>query len=190
MVTKFKLCKRFNEPGHAHELTFSCYKNQPFLAGDRSRDWLADPIKLARRKHAFHLWAYVFMPEHVHLLIWPTKPVYDISSILTTIKLSVTRKAHNHAQQFAPQTLRRMADVQPNGEIHYRFWQRGGGFDRNTTEPTTIWNQIEYFHLNPVRRGLCERAEDWYWSSAGVYAGLRGGPLSVDRESLPRTKEG
>jgi putative transposase len=111
MVTKFKLCKRFNEPGHAHELTFSCYKNQPFLAGDRSRDWLADAIKLARRKHAFHLWAYVFMPEHVHLLIWPTKPVYDISSILTTIKLSVTRKAHNHAQQFAPQTLRRMADV-------------------------------------------------------------------------------
>ena len=28
--------------------------------------------------------------------------------------------------------------------------------------------------------------EDWYWSSAGIYAGLREGPISIDKESLPR----
>jgi putative transposase len=25
---------------------------------------------------------------------------------------------------------------------------------------------IDYIHLNPVRRGLCERCTDWKWSSA------------------------
>ena len=30
---------------------------------------------------------------------------------------------------------------------------------------------IEYLHMNPVRRGLVERASDWRWSSAAWYAG-------------------
>jgi hypothetical protein len=46
------------------------------------------------------------------------------------------------------------------------FWQRGGGYDRNLTEPRTIWAEIASIHANPVRRGLCESATDWPWSSA------------------------
>jgi len=80
-----------------------------------------------------------------------------------------------------------MADVQPNGDVLYRFWQRGGGYDRNSTEPTTIWSQIDYIHANPMRKKLCTHPHDWYWSSAGVHAGLREGPISIDRDSLPRT---
>ena len=186
MATRFKRCKRYNDPGHAHELTFSCYRRQPFLNGDRAREWFVDAIERARKRHSFHLWAYVIMPEHPLLLLWPTRSSYDISSILSTIKLPVTRRAQNFVREHAPEFLERMADVQPNGDVHYRFWQRGGGYDRNSTEPKTIWKQIEYIHSNSVRRGLCKRAEDWYWSSAGVYAGLREGPISIDKESLPR----
>src|SRR5206468_628288 len=39
--------------------------------------------------------------------------------------------------------------------------------------------------LPAVRRGLCARPADWYWSGAGDYSGERTGPLRVDRESLP-----
>ena len=190
MSTKFKRCKRYNDVGHAHELTFSCFRRQRFLLGSHVPTWLADAIVLARRKHKFHVWAYVFMPEHAHLLIWPTTPDYNVSKILSTIKLSVTRKALNHVLQTAPQFLRRMEDLQPNSEVHYRFWQRGGGYDRNSFEPTTIWKQMEYVHNNPVRRDLCRFAEDWEWSSAGIYAGLRDWPISIDRDSLPRTAVG
>ena len=190
MYTKFKRCKRYNDPGHAHELTFSCFHRQPFLLGDRARQWFVDAVQLARTKHAFHLWAYVIMPEHAHLLIWPTTPSYSTSKILSTIKQSVSRNALHHVRKNAPHFLLRMEDRQPNGDVHYRFWQRGGGYDRNSTEPTTIWNQIDYIHTNPTRRGLCLRPEDWYWSSAGFYAGVRMEPLTIDRESLPRTKEG
>ena len=48
-----------------------------------------------------------------------------------------------------------------------RFWQAGGGFDRNIFEPQTLFARIDYVHANPVRRGLVDRAEDWKWSSAG-----------------------
>ena len=189
MHVNFKKCKRYNDIGHAHELTFSCFQRQRFLQGDRARSWLVEAILKARRKHSFHVWAYVFMPEHAHLLIWPTTH-YDVSKILATIKLSLTRTALSYIQTASPNFLPRMADRQPNGEVHYRFWQRGGGYDCNSTEPATIWRQIKYIHENPVRRGLCNFPADWFWSSAGAYAGLRDGPISIDRDSLPRTRDG
>ena len=46
-----------------------------------------------------------------------------------------------------------MRDEQPNGKVAYRFWQRGGGYDRNFNEPESIYAEIEYLHNNPVRRG-------------------------------------
>jgi putative transposase len=51
------------------------------------------------------------------------------------------------------------------------FWQSGGGYDRNVTTARTLLAAIDYIHLNPVRKQLVERAEDWHWSSAKHYAG-------------------
>jgi len=185
-----KTCHRYNTPGDAHALTFSCYRRQSFLNADRTRQWLVHAIREAMVKHRYHLWAYVVMPEHVHLLVWPTEHEYDISTFLSSVKLPVTRKALAFVRTEAPQFLANMRDRQPNGDEHYRFWQRGGGYDRNLTEPTTIWSEMDYIHANPVRRGLCERAVDWFWSSAADYLGVRQGPLVLDTSSLPRTPIG
>ena len=185
-LRKYKTCRRYNEQGHAHALTFCCYKRQEFLAKQRSCQWLAEAIDLARAKHAFDLWAYVFMPEHVHLVICPRQSVYDVSKILATLKQSVTRKALAYVRNSAPAFLERMLDEQPNGRKHYRFWQRGGGFDRNLWSQKVLVAEIDYVHANPVRRGLCERTEDWTWSSAADYALVRNGPLALNLESLPR----
>jgi putative transposase len=144
-------------------------------------------IERARLKHDFQVWAYVIMPEHAHLLVWPTELKYDISDILNSIKQSVAKRALLHVRRDAPAFLGRMQDCQPNGETHYRFWQRGGGYDRNIVEPEAALQQIEYIHNNPVRRVLCTKPEDWLWSSAADYAGVRTGPLKIDRESLPLT---
>jgi hypothetical protein len=64
-----KTCKRYNNPGEAHALTFSCFPRQAFLRKDGSRQWLIDGIDRARRKLHFHVWAYVIMPERAHLLV-------------------------------------------------------------------------------------------------------------------------
>jgi putative transposase len=166
-------------------VTFSCFRRQPFLSKDGSRQWLVDAIERAREKHRFHLWAYVIMPEHVHLLLWPTEPSYDIADILKSVKRSVVLRALAFVRREAPDFLARMEDRQSSGAAHYRFWQRGGGYDRNLIEIATIYKLIEYIHANPVRRGLCERPEDWLWSSAADHLGLRVGPLRIDRDSLP-----
>ena len=43
----------FNDSGHAHELTFSCYRGFPFLKAERTCRWLAEAIDVARESHRF-----------------------------------------------------------------------------------------------------------------------------------------
>ena len=88
-----KLLRRFNLPGHAHELTFSCYRRIPLLSKDRSRQWFLEAVDAARRKHNFALWSYVVMPEHAHVLVFPKSDQYDISEFLKSVKQSVARRA-------------------------------------------------------------------------------------------------
>ena len=182
---KRKTCHRENTPGDAHALTFSCFRNRPFLNGDRSRRWLLDALAKARDKHGFELWAYVLMPEHVHLLIYPLRDEYSISGILLDMKRPVARQALRFVRVQAPGFLKMMRDEQPNGEVAYRFWQRGGGYDRNLVNTKTVHATIDYIHANPVRRGLADTPEDWPWSSARFFAGRDDYVLAPDVDSMP-----
>jgi hypothetical protein len=58
----------YNEPGQLRELTFSCYRHHAFLGYDRTREWFCAALDEARTEFAFQLWAYVVLPEHVHVL--------------------------------------------------------------------------------------------------------------------------
>ena len=159
-----KSCRRYNTAGNAHELTFSCYKNRPFLSKERTCKYLVDSIISSREKHGFYVWAYVFMPSHVHLLICPKRKQYSISDILLSIKQPVSRKAISYLRKHNPDGLRYLATSQ----VHrpHRFWQKGGGYDRNMTRVDTIINAVSYIHHNPVRKELIETPEQWPYSSA------------------------
>jgi len=167
MAAKRKRCIRYNEPGHAHSLTFSCYQNKPLLKSDQAKRLLADSLEGARGRHEFDLWAYVFMPEHVHLLLWPRNQEYSISAILKAIKQPMAFRALKAGLAESP-----------------RFWQRGGGYDRNIIDVATLYTEVDYVHNNPVRSELCATPQGWKYSSAAFWLGCDDVPLAMDR-SLP-----
>lgn len=175
-----KRCRSYNIPGHAHELTFSCFQRLPLLSRDRTRIWFLEALDDARRRRNFFVWAYVIMPEHVHVIVWPKEPVYEVRLIRTALKVPVQRKALAFLRRQAPHFLKELRDQQPSGKVHYRFWQRGGGYDRNITDAATLLTMIEYIHHNPVRRGLVSQPTDWPWSSARFYAGSEEVALALD----------
>ena len=49
------------------------------------------------------------------------------------------------------------------------FWQKRY-YDHNVRSYAKFVEQLRYIHRNPVKRGLCERPEDWQWSSFLHYA--------------------
>jgi putative transposase len=165
--------QNFNEPGDAHELTFSSYRGYQFLKAERTCNWLKESINAARLELDFDFWAYVFMPEHVHLILHPRRNEYDIAEIRQAIKEPVGRNAMKFLARHAPHWLPRL--TRRRGRRRERlFWQSGGGYDRNIQTAKTLRAAIEYIHMNPVRRGLVERAVDWKWSSAAWYELGRG----------------
>jgi hypothetical protein len=66
-----KRVRHYHDPGHCHELTFSCYHRWPLLTNNLWRSLLSEAIDRATRRHDDHLAAFVYMPEHVHLLVFP-----------------------------------------------------------------------------------------------------------------------
>ena len=139
------------------------------LQSQQAKQLFVEALQAARVRHCFDIWAYVIMPEHVHLLIWPRNEVYSISNILKAIKRPFSYRATK-------------AGLARPGH----FWKPGGGYDRNLWKTATIHKEIEYLHNNPVRRGLCEKPEDWRYSSAGFWAGLTDVPLAMDGSMPPK----
>jgi putative transposase len=180
---------RYNEPGQPRELTFSCFRGYKFLARDRTRQWLCESLGTARSKFGIHLWAYVIMPEHVHLLVYPGDVPDRISRFLQALKESVARKAIRYLRSNAPEWLARMT-VKEGPRLRRRFWQPGGGYDRNVTSSKALRAMIDYLHANPVRRGLVAHGEDWEWSSARWYAGLSPIHLEMDADVLAKLARG
>jgi putative transposase len=171
-----KTIKHFNIPGHVHELTFSCHKKAPLLKAPRTCEWLAEYVEDISLELEYGILAYVFMPEHVHLIVLPRREEYDISMFLKRTKQPVSRKAGNFLRKNGHQRwLERLKDKA--GDFH--FWQQGPGYDRNITRESTLRKAIDYVHENPVRRGLVECATDWKWSSARYYATGEQGPITI-----------
>jgi len=173
--------------GHqAHFYTFSCFRRQTFLERPRCRQWLIDALGRAIELHDLSLWAWVIMPEHVHVIVQPRQVPYAGGRVLKSIKQPVAQLAVGYVRAHAPAFLPRMLDAQPNGRRTHRFWQRGAGYDRNLFSVREIWEKIKYIHENPMTRGLVAKPTDYYWSSAQNFAGMRHGPLPFDFASIPK----
>ncbi len=158
--------KHYNIPGHAHGLTFSCFKGIPFFNDNATCESFLLELERTRREFSILIWAYVLMPNHVHLLIWPTKKDYDISKICKSLKGRFARRHIAHLKKVENNTLLTRCTVIEKGVNKHRVWQRGGGFDRNVWNAKDIGNTISYIEANPIRQGLAFQSEEWKWSSA------------------------
>ncbi len=183
-----KELRRIERAGDARALNFTCVNGMPLLRSDRARDWVVRAIDRALTKHNVALWAWCIMPTHLHILVYPrdSKVVSpNMSAFLKSLKQSVARKAAAWTRTYAPEFVPKLIETSPDGTTRVRFWERGGGFDRNLWSAKAIWEMIDYIHRNPVEARLCARSIDWEWSSAADYGHVRKGKLKLDLRSLP-----
>jgi REP element-mobilizing transposase RayT len=137
------------------------FSGKDFVMVDRYLDsaptgprWLADPeVASAVEQTIFNgvelghylLDAYVIMPNHVHVLLWP---LVSLARITGGTK-GVSAKDANARL----------------GRVGNHFWQ-DESFDhwvRNSRESERI---THYIGWNPVKVGLASKPENWRWSSA------------------------
>jgi putative transposase len=138
----------------------------PLLTNDLWRTWFCEAVDRAVSRHGYRQFAFVVMPEHVHLLVHPRQGASRVATLLTAIKRPFSGRIKQELGQRSSQLVARLTVRQRPGVKTFRFWQEDPGYDRNLFDPRSIILAIDYLHANPVRRRLCERPIDWKWSSA------------------------
>jgi putative transposase len=132
---------------------------------------LALAFHRARLTRPFYLTAWVFLPDHWHVIAAPTYPL-TISQVLKSLKTSSTILINRQRRE--------------SGEL----WQ-ARFFDRALRTVNEYNQKVEYIHWNPVQAGLVRQPQDWRWSSVKEYSGMSAAEqkrrcgLIVDRLRLP-----
>ncbi len=122
-------------------VSFQTADRRPFF---RHENW-ANLLRnvLAHYKSAYLLHAYVLMPDHVHLLLTPGESV-----------------------EKAVQLIKGGFSYRVKRELHWQgdVWQSGFS-DHRIRDIQDFHSHILYIHQNPVRAGLCVRAEEYFYCS-------------------------
>ncbi len=132
--------KRYQQTGDFHFLTISCHARKPYLGNAESRDLFERTLEHVRQTYVFHVFGYVVMPEHVHLLVSEPK-----------------RGTLDHAIQSLKTSVSKQSKQKP-------FWLPRY-YDFNVQSEGKRVEKLRYMHRNPVVRGLVAHPQDWPWSS-------------------------
>jgi len=150
--------KHFQQSGQNHYFTFSCFHRQPKLGTPAARDLFIRALEKVRQQYELHVYGFVVMPEHVHLLVGePEKG--ELAQALQSLKQSVARRLALRAAE--------------------PFWQALLRFQR--VERAQVYRETSLHSPESVTRGLVGRPEDWSWSSFRHY--LTGEECGVEIES-------
>ena len=161
--------RHYHDPGDLHELTFSCYHRLSLLTNDHWQRLLAESIERATASHGFSLVAFVFMPEHVHLLVSSRSTEPAVDRLLYAIKRPYSYRIKQILLAAESPLLDKLSVRNKQGKPVFRFWQKGPGYDRNLKTVKAVTSSIDYIHNNPVNRGLCRQPVEWKWSSTLWY---------------------
>ena len=158
--------QRFHESGQSHFVTFCCYHRRPSFTLSASKKTFELALERVRLDFDLCVYGCVVMPEHVHLLL--SEPARQtLADVLKSLKQGVARRLIGDAEH---------------------FWQKRY-YDFNVRNESQFVEKLRYIHRNPVKRGLCERPEDWEWSSFQHYAEGVEGRVEIESEWTARKRQ-
>jgi putative transposase len=160
-----KNLKRITGLDDLHFITFCCYQCRGLLATVHARNLAVQILGEVRDKYGFALVGYVFMPEHVHLLIGEV-PGVPPASIVQVFKQRMSRRMRGKKRGTKRQMCLRFSE---EGQELRRFWQRRY-YDFNIHTRAKLAEKLNYMHANPVKQKLVAHSRDWPWSSWAFYA--------------------
>jgi putative transposase len=157
--------ERRHNTGQLHFITFSCYHRLPFLEAPEPKNTLEQVIEKARQSHSLMIYAYVLMPEHVHLLTNEPE-VRTLSSFLRVLKGESSKLLKGSRE---------------------KFWQTRY-YDFNTFTTGKFVEKVQYIHRNPVTRGLVTKPENYRWSSFNHYSSGEPTTIQIDSQWIDRRR--
>ena len=138
--------------GHTYMITSATWGRRSFFSREPWARLLIDTL-YHYRGSAYLLHEFVIMPDHIHVLLTP-------------------RTSLEKAVQFIKGGFSYCAKKELGSNME--VWQKGFS-DHRIRDFADYLNHVSYIHENPARKHLCERAEEFEYSSA--YSGFELDPV-------------
>ncbi len=173
--------RHFDNLGTARFVTFSCYHRYNLLMSETTIRPFLEELESSRRTHGYALLGYVIMPNHVHLVLYPSEPMalgLELGRIKahSAFKIISSWKAQNNP-------VLDHLKAKGSRKSQYAFWQPRG-YDHNCRTVETVREKVNYCHMNPVKTGLVSDPVEWPWSSYRWYIGDKQGIVQIDKIEL------
>jgi putative transposase len=159
--------RRYYGENHLHYLTASTYRRTWVFDSERFRGQFVSTLAELRGELGFRILGYVLMPEHFHVLLWPSERA-NPSEMMQKLKARTARfilktLRQNGEQVWCARMLARLTLPETvHDEAHCRVWQRRF-YDMNIWSEKKRLEKLNYMHNNPVRRRLVRAPGDWPW---------------------------
>ena len=158
---------------------------------DRLPAFRTDAIKVivcaaldeARRSGGFALYAYVIMPDHLHVI---TDSVLSIARTLQFINGITGRRIIDYLKQHNYEaSLKKLRHQVRARHYSYSLWDHHPD-GRLLLLENMLMQRVHYTHQNARRAGLVSRDEDYRWSSMRCWNGkaLEDEPLLMDLNKI------
>jgi REP element-mobilizing transposase RayT len=133
-------------------------------------DVLAESVDYCRAEKGMQLYAYCFMPSHIHFIFRSSleQPMELLRDFKKFTAKKIIEAIENNPQESRREWLLWMferAGKKQGNVSKYQFWQ-------HHNKPIELWSEnvikqkIDYIHNNPVESGFVTHAVDWKYSSA------------------------
>ena len=151
----------------------------PVFRADALKKVTCAALDETRRSGSFCIFAYVIMPDHLHVLTDGTRKTSDV--LRFTKGITSHRVIEYLKEQGYESSLEKLRHEKQARQYKYSLWQHHSNVMLLTSE-STFMQRVHYTHQNPVRAGLVESAEEYRWSSVRCWNGrmLEDEPLLVD----------
>jgi len=129
---------RYYIPGTAVFITQVVQDRQPVFRDSQMVELLRSTLRTVKAYHHFTMLAYVFLPDHFHILIQPTGES-NFSQIMHSLKPNFTKQ------------YKRLTGMEESESL--KFWQKRF-WDHIIRDEHDLENHLHYIHFNPVKHGL------------------------------------
>jgi len=137
----------------------------------------------ARKSGRFAIYAYVIMPDHLHVItdsiLTPSKTLQFINGITGRRVIDYLKE-----QRYESSLAKLRHEIRPR-RYGYSLWDHHPNV-RLLLSESMLMERVNYTHQNPVRAGLVRHPEEYRWSSIRCWSGkiLDDEPLMMDIDRI------
>ena len=166
----------------AHYLTSVAHNRLPVFQSNKLKEVVCGALNEARDSAGILILAYVIMPDHIHLITGGR----SISESLRFTNGITAKRVIDYLkeQNFESSLAKLRIQVRERKHKHSLFQRHPNAFEIFGED--TMMQKVNYVHLNPVRAGLVEHADDYLYSSARQWhrKSIENEPLITDHHQI------